>query len=243
MRQQHKFLLFSGASVIAHAAVAILLGSIIKNEQKITVSPLENSRPLQISMNAASKSLPPQKQINPDSRPKKQRHHLTPSSQQLTPTLEPAPESSPSIIDTASTKTTEVIHTAETIETNAVDTDILTVSMNLTLLDQPLLDNKSSEEKNAMIHEKLNALVRENFSYPGFAIKRGWQGTVKLGLRIEANGTLSNVRIIKTSGYSILDQAALSTLSKTDHINGIEHWLAGNYFDTTLPVKYQLIGG
>ena len=243
MRQQHKFLLFSSASVIAHAAVAILFGSLIKNEQQITVSPLENFRPLQISMNAASKSLPPQQQIHTDSRTKKQLRHLTPNSQDLTATSEPAPESKPPIIDTASTEITEIIYTAETIETKAVDSDNLPVSLNLALLDQQSLDNNSSDEKNAMIHEKLNALVRENFSYPGFAIKRGWQGTVKLGLRIEANGTLSNVRIIKTSGYSILDQAALSTLSKTDHINGIEHWLAGNYFDTTLPVKYQLIGG
>lgn len=97
--------------------------------------------------------------------------------------------------------------------------------------------------RNAVIRKKLNALITRNFSYPTFARKRGWQGTVKLGLRIEANGKLTQVRIVKTSGYSILDQAALTTLTQTNYIKGIESWLAGNYYDTTLPVKYQLIDG
>ena len=93
------------------------------------------------------------------------------------------------------------------------------------------------------VRKKLAAYFDEHFYYPSLAVNRGWQGTVKLGLRIESNGKLSQVRIIKTSGYAVLDKAALATLKKVTYINDIEDWLAGSYFDTVLPVKYQLIGG
>jgi len=89
--------------------------------------------------------------------------------------------------------------------------------------------------------EQLHSNFARHFSYPYLAQRRNWQGEVRLGLRIEASGLLSHIHIIKSSGYAILDQAALDSLKKVAAIPGADHWLQGNSFDTVLPVEYRLI--
>jgi pilus assembly protein CpaC len=48
--------------------------------------------------------------------------------------------------------------------------------------------------------------------YPQDAKNAGWQGTTKLSLNINYDGTLKEVKLLQSSGYSILDQAALETV-------------------------------
>ncbi|MGD8571139.1 MAG: energy transducer TonB, partial [Gammaproteobacteria bacterium] len=81
------------------------------------------------------------------------------------------------------------------------------------------------------------------FHYPRLARRNGWQGMVKLSLRIEPNGELSHVRVLETSGFEILDQAAIESVNKISAIPGADDWLRGSHFDTVLPVRYQLIHG
>lgn len=79
------------------------------------------------------------------------------------------------------------------------------------------------------------------FSYPVLAQRRNWQGEVQLGLRVGADGQLSNIHIIKSSGYSILDRAAIKSLKQIAAIPGASDWLHGRHFDTVMPVEYRLI--
>jgi protein TonB len=80
-----------------------------------------------------------------------------------------------------------------------------------------------------------------HFRYPRLAIKRGWQGEVRLGLRIEANGHLSQVRILQGSGYGLLDKAAMKSLNKVETLPNAIALLNGRSLDLILPVKYQLL--
>lgn len=236
-------MLFGFASVIAHAIAAIALSTILNSNKEIIVSSLDSYKPLLVTMNSAVKSIPVENQQTNDSViPVSQ-----PASTEITvaPQLTPAPD-----LSTKAYASNDSARLAEANQPKTRQSTLLTLNDNRNIevqdtvaLNQHTPDIVNRDAKNAMIHEKLNALVKKNFRYPGFAVKRGWEGTVKLGLRIEANGRLSHVRVIKTSGHSILDQAALTTLSKTSYIYGLEVWLAGNYFDTTLPVQYQLIDG
>ena len=50
--------------------------------------------------------------------------------------------------------------------------------------------------------------------YPSIAKRKGYEGTVLLSVKILANGTVAELRIKKSSGYSILDRAALKAVER-----------------------------
>ena len=52
--------------------------------------------------------------------------------------------------------------------------------------------------------------------YPLLAMKRGYQGTVLLEVLVNKNGKAASIRLSKSSGYKVLDRAA---------IQGVEKWL------------------
>lgn len=50
--------------------------------------------------------------------------------------------------------------------------------------------------------------------YPTVAIRRGYEGTVMLNVQVLPNGEPKEVTIFKSSGYKVLDKAALSAVKK-----------------------------
>jgi protein TonB len=75
------------------------------------------------------------------------------------------------------------------------------------------------------------------------ARRNGWEGQVQVGLRVEADGRLSHVRIAHSSGYRALDSAALTTLDRINALPEAAGWLDGRHFDMVLPIEYRLIDG
>lgn len=98
-----------------------------------------------------------------------------------------------------------------------------------------------SQQQVARINAHLNQTFDQYFSYPRLAQRNGWQGMVKLGLRIEANGQLSHIRLLSTSGFPVLDQAALNSLNRISTLKDANIWLDGLHLDTVLPVQYKLV--
>jgi TonB family protein len=47
--------------------------------------------------------------------------------------------------------------------------------------------------------------------YPGFALRNHYQGTATLQLTVDAAGNVIDAKVVKSSGYTILDDAALKT--------------------------------
>jgi len=94
-------------------------------------------------------------------------------------------------------------------------------------------------------HKHFTAVLRQAFSahfyYPRPAIRRGWQGDVQLGMRIEANGQLTHIRILQGSGYGLLDRAALKSLHKVELLPTVVTLLNGKSMELVLPVKYRLL--
>lgn len=93
------------------------------------------------------------------------------------------------------------------------------------------------------LRTQLQASLRSHFYYPRIARHRGWEGLVEVGLRIEANGRLSDIRILRTSGFAILDRAALASVGRISRLQGAAEWLGGHHIDMVLPVQYRLIDG
>ena len=90
------------------------------------------------------------------------------------------------------------------------------------------------------LHTQVRHAMQPYFSYPMLARRRGWQGTVRIGMRISADGHISRLHIVETSRHPLLDRAALASLGKVKSIPLAEAWLAGRHSDIVLPVEYRL---
>lgn len=87
----------------------------------------------------------------------------------------------------------------------------------------------------------IKKLFQANFYYPTIARRNQWQGNIEVSIRIMPDGKLTNIQVIKTSGYSVLDNAAIDTLKTAYILPLAKDWLNGKYFDLVLPIEYRLI--
>lgn len=87
----------------------------------------------------------------------------------------------------------------------------------------------------------LRAKLTRYFRYPPLARRRGWQGRVVVSLSINGRGQLSHLKIAHSSGYPILDRAALHSLQQVGRLPGAGAWLGGRDVKVKLPVRYQLV--
>ncbi len=78
------------------------------------------------------------------------------------------------------------------------------------------------------------------FEYPPVARRRGWQGRVRIGLLVKADGHLSGVQLLESSGYALLDKAAMKNVNQLRKVPAATQWLDGRDLDLVLPVTYRL---
>lgn len=55
-------------------------------------------------------------------------------------------------------------------------------------------------------------LVLKNLSYPSVARRMGWTGHLTVSFVISEGGSAENIRIVRSSGYKVLDENAMSTI-------------------------------
>ena len=100
----------------------------------------------------------------------------------------------------------------------------------------------SREEQDRHLRASLMAFITGQLDYPAMARRKGWQGVVKLELLIESDGHISDLHIEQTSGYALLDKAALSSLQLARVPDAVQ-WLDGKAVSIVVPVEYRLIDG
>jgi len=100
----------------------------------------------------------------------------------------------------------------------------------------------SREEQDRHLRACVMDLITRQLTYPAIARRKGWQGIVKLELHIESDGKISALHIDETSGYSVLDKAALQSLQPAS-VPDAAQWLQGKTRDIVVPVEYKLIDG
>ncbi len=54
--------------------------------------------------------------------------------------------------------------------------------------------------------------IRRFWDYPEIAGRNGWQGTLKLNFTIRKDGTIGEIRLIESSKYPVLDEAAITAI-------------------------------
>jgi protein TonB len=102
---------------------------------------------------------------------------------------------------------------------------------------EPALQTASEQ-----LHNSILRLVSSRFNYPLLARRKGWQGVVRLQLHIEPDGRISRLHVEQTSGYPVLDQAALQSLQLAS-VPDAKQWMQGQSIDMIIPVEYRLVGG
>jgi protein TonB len=92
------------------------------------------------------------------------------------------------------------------------------------------------------LRKSILRLVSSRFNYPVLARVKGMQGIVKLQVHIESDGRISRLHVEQTSGYAVLDRAALQSLQLAS-VPDAEQWMQGQAIDIIIPVEYRLVGG
>lgn len=131
----------------------------------------------------------------------------------------------------------EITKKAQSLEKQVKVSNKKPTNKTIVLVDE----NKQAKSKAhviSVIYKELN----QYFVYPKLARKHNWQGKVLLSLRVNTNGEINNVHIYTSSGYSILDQAAINALMKVKHLPKLSSWLPGDV-NLKLPVIYKLTEG
>ena len=77
--------------------------------------------------------------------------------------------------------------------------------------------------------------VLNQLEYPAIARRRGWCGKLVLGFVLCADGSVENLEVLKSSGYSILDRAAVQAVVKTAPFSG-----GYPRTEVRVPINFQL---
>lgn len=94
--------------------------------------------------------------------------------------------------------------------------------------------------RNRRVHELLKAVLLPRFDYPPLAWRRGWQGRVKVGMHVEADGDLTGIHLVESSGYALLDKATIRSVNELRNAPGITQLIDARGMDVVLPVRYRL---
>ena len=100
----------------------------------------------------------------------------------------------------------------------------------------------STRESENHLRRSVLDLFSQRLNYPAIARRKGWQGTVTLRLLIEPDGRISRLHVDRTSGYPVLDRAAVESLQLAS-VPLTGHWLHGRALELLVPVEYRLVGG
>jgi protein TonB len=84
--------------------------------------------------------------------------------------------------------------------------------------------------------EALRAKIVDNIRYPPQARSRGWKGTVLLLASLDAQGRLRELTVRKSSGHSVLDQAAAALVRRVTPISNT----LGRPLSIEIPIVYEL---
>lgn len=86
----------------------------------------------------------------------------------------------------------------------------------------------------------LAGAVAAHQRYPRLALMRQWQGTTLLQLQLDRHGSLTDVRIINSSGHEILDKQAIEMVRSALPFPPLPDNLSGRVLTVDVPVVFRL---
>jgi TonB family protein len=77
-------------------------------------------------------------------------------------------------------------------------------------------------------------------SYPKDALELGIEGTAVVRLSIDAGGRITSSKVDPSSGYAVLDSAALEMVRKAHPLATLPPALRGRSFEAAVPVIFRM---
>jgi len=85
----------------------------------------------------------------------------------------------------------------------------------------------------------ISKLVREHLEYPYLARRMGWEGEVLLFFRLTPTGEVEEIKVLKSSGFEVLDKSAVNAVKKAS-----KHFPRPKQIVLIkLPIQFKLEGG
>jgi len=103
-----------------------------------------------------------------------------------------------------------------------------------------VIDDKADEVNTKAIIAVLREELSKHFYYPASAQRKNWEGQVVLSFIILPDGIIDEIHINKSSGYDVLDDAAIEALAEVKSHDALALALGGNSHEQLLPVTYRL---
>jgi len=104
----------------------------------------------------------------------------------------------------------------------------------------PAIQAVPSADLLAAYRQRLTDLLAGQREYPRIAALRGWEGEVRLRLRVARKGNLVGVVLDRSSGFEVLDQHALAMLAGLGNLPPLPEGLDGSELQIVVPVSYKL---
>ena len=98
------------------------------------------------------------------------------------------------------------------------------------------IDPKEIAEFQKMIYKKINT----NKEYPYQAKLSGMEGTVKVSFVVKRDGTVSDVKVVNSSGYKLLDDSAVDTVKKAEPYLPFPQSVEANALRVSVEIVYKL---
>lgn len=94
------------------------------------------------------------------------------------------------------------------------------------------------EPKYVSYFTSIKRAIELAWEYPEPALRQGLQGKLVLEFTILGNGQLERMRVIRSSGFSVLDQEAVRAVQAASPFHPIPPWIGKNRLDVVASFEY-----
>ncbi|MCW5627078.1 MAG: energy transducer TonB, partial [Burkholderiales bacterium] len=100
----------------------------------------------------------------------------------------------------------------------------------------PPIDRGALEQYGLLLSKEIGRDQR----YPRRAQMLGWQGTTDVSVLFGADGLVKDVKILKSSGYEVLDEEAVAKVKRAKNLPAPPDATRGREFRVTVPILFKL---
>jgi len=100
-------------------------------------------------------------------------------------------------------------------------------------------DIAASEDAYLHFQDLVRRRIEDAKRYPHWARRQGFEGMTKVQFAIPINGQANSIKIVASSGYDILDQAAIQTVKKANPFPS-PRMIKRNMVEVEVPIVFQL---
>jgi len=97
----------------------------------------------------------------------------------------------------------------------------------------------ASEDAYLHFQDLVRRRIEDAKRYPHWARRQGFEGIAKVQFAIPINGQANSIKIVASSGYDILDQAAIQTVKKANPFPS-PRMIKRNMVEVEVPIVFQL---